>query len=954
MKSFNSKLYVNQVLTIALISFLYMILSDGLFAQNVAITDDDGYTVNAAAMLDVKSVNKGLLVPRVALVSTTDPISVTKPAGLLVWNTSTSGSYPDPGFYYWSGSNWVKVGSSALDFQDGLIKTGNIVSHEDLSSQASINNSNGTVIQDVSLGSLGHITGLGSYNLDNRYYTETEVDNLISGEILWDENSGRIYPVTLSNDVGIGTNAPLHKLHVVENVNIIDGTDGNFLDIQNSNASYDVMSGIRFQNGTSTNTFKGGIFYRDTLSWGRGDMIFANNPVGSSGNVTFGDARMVIRNEGKVEILGNPAADVDDPLLEVRNKDGELVFGVYNEGVRIYVSDAPGKGLKGGFAVGGFNSSKGITNEYLRITPDTFRIYVDDTGTGGKGLKGGFAVGGFGSSKGLTNEYFRVSPDSVRIYVDNDPETKGLKGGFAVGGFNSSKGYENAINFMDITPENYFIGHESGQKITNGEYNTFFGFEAGYSTEGGIEVSPGQWEGCNNIFIGYQSGYDNITGYKNVFIGYKSGANNTSGEKNIFIGNASGEFNTTGGYNSFIGYNAGIVNSTGIGNTFLGSNCGFYNSTGAFNTCLGSHTGEYLDACSANTFIGTYSGHGGGFPGSYPSTKITGNYNTFLGYRSGFDNLSGSNNTYLGYQSGHGNASGSGNVFIGSEAGYNEAGSNKLYIDNTNTTTPLIYGDFASDVLRFNANVGIGSTSTSAKLYVNGTGNESAIRTYNTDNSGNNYGIIAYAGSTGTNNARAIYSRVYRSGSGTYYSGYFLDYGTGGTYEGLYADYRTGDAIDLAEYIYDTYNNLEKADVVVIDKNNDESVVHNSEPYSANVAGIVSTKPHLVMGMELIKDEETGEEIPGVNAVQLSLAGRVPVKVTDENGPIKRGDFLTSSSIPGYAMKWTLLDVNEAKNFEGLKIILAENERRRNAVIGKALEEHISGTGKIVVLIGLQ
>lgn len=51
------------------------------------------------------------------------------------------------------------------------------VSHTDTSSQTSVNNSNGTVIQDVSLDTYGHITGLGSVNLDSRYYTESEADS---------------------------------------------------------------------------------------------------------------------------------------------------------------------------------------------------------------------------------------------------------------------------------------------------------------------------------------------------------------------------------------------------------------------------------------------------------------------------------------------------------------------------------------------------------------------------------------------------------------------------------------------------------------------------------------------------------------------------------------------------------------------------------------------------------
>jgi hypothetical protein len=46
-------------------------------------------------------------------------------------------------------------------------------------------------------------------------------------------------------------------------------------------------------------------------------------------------------------------------------------------------------------------------------------------------------------------------------------------------------------------------------------------------------------------------------------------------------------------------------------------------------------------------------------------------------------------------------------------------------------------------------------------------------------------------------------------------------------------------------------------------------------------------------------------EDAGANAAMVALTGRVPVKVSDENGPIYAGDYLTTSSIPGVAMKAT-------------------------------------------------
>ena len=88
-----------------LILSLLMVGLMPLFSQNVAISDDDSYVADTKAMLDVKSTTKGMLVPRVALVSTTNPIADTKPNGLLVWNT-LAGTY-SVGYYFWNGTTII-------------------------------------------------------------------------------------------------------------------------------------------------------------------------------------------------------------------------------------------------------------------------------------------------------------------------------------------------------------------------------------------------------------------------------------------------------------------------------------------------------------------------------------------------------------------------------------------------------------------------------------------------------------------------------------------------------------------------------------------------------------------------------------------------------------------------------------------------------------------------------
>lgn len=97
-------------------------------------------------------------------------LNATVKANSVALGTDTTGNYAadvDAG-------SGINVSGSA---GEGTVFT---VSHADTSSQSSVNNSNGTVIQDIILDTYGHITSLGSVNLDTRFVRNT-ADESISG-----------------------------------------------------------------------------------------------------------------------------------------------------------------------------------------------------------------------------------------------------------------------------------------------------------------------------------------------------------------------------------------------------------------------------------------------------------------------------------------------------------------------------------------------------------------------------------------------------------------------------------------------------------------------------------------------------------------------------------------------------------------------------------------------------
>lgn len=136
----------------------------------------------------------------------------------------------------------------------------------------------------------------------------------------------------------------------------------------------------------------------------------------------------------------------------------------------------------------------------------------------------------------------------------------------------------------------------------------------------------------------------------------------------------------------------------------------------------------------------------------------------------------------------------------------------------------------------------------------------------------------------------------------------------------------TGGGADFAERIEvdGAAARLQPGDVLVISDSKDRAVELATKPYSTAVLGVYSTQPGFMGGTAELHDNPNG-------TVPVAFVGIVPVKVTAANGPIHRGDLLTTSSVRGHAMLAT--------------------EYVPGAILGKAMGELTSGTGVIEVAL---
>ncbi|MDX9695852.1 MAG: tail fiber domain-containing protein [Bacteroidales bacterium] len=274
-----------------------------------------------------------------------------------------------------------------------------------------------------------------------------------------------------------------------------------------------------------------------------------------------------------------------DTLFAVKDRDGNIVFAVFPDGVKVYANETI-KGTVGGFAVSGRSPGKAnVEVEYLRVTPDSTRIYVNDT-VSTKGKVGGFAVSGRSPGKGVVNDYLHVTKDSTRVYI-TETGIKGKVGGFAVSGRSPGK-MDESTDYFNISGNNQLDTIGSEARIL------WYPKKEAFLT-GRVLIESSDSVGTNSMATGYESkaigDFSQAMGFRTIARGDFSTAIGDSATAN-------GNFSYSLGYNA-LSNNMGAY-SFGYKANALGVGCFALGSVGV--DTLGRYTDELTVADGIHSF----------------------------------------------------------------------------------------------------------------------------------------------------------------------------------------------------------------------------------------------------------------------------------------------------------------------------------------------------------------
>lgn len=543
---------------------------------------------NASAALDIRSTDKGLLIPRMNLAQRN---GISNPAtGLLVYQTNSM-----PGFYYYDGTQWITFGTAG---------------HNGLSMDASDRIQLGGLLMKNTTVTSGAFDMI--YDLNSSGNFEIRDNNT---SFFFAGNDGRI---------GLGTSTPAEQLHATGNIR----ADGGRLFLGPSHQLHaSSTSALTYYSNHSTASQ---IILRDLEGeryghlYGSGDGINFGllDGDGNWGYMQSKDSHTAFRidNDEKMRILasGNVGIGTATPggKLTVDVDPAARGFEVHTANGSTHIPWTNGWSYLAGEGII-FRTTSGNT-ERVRIMPNGFTGFGVTTPAQRIHSVGNLQVDGgsvyFGSSQRILGDkssafHLDGTHSTVVQLLLRDAENQlygkvlgsgdGLNFGLTDGDANWS------IRIVKDQNTRFLINNVERFRMTPKALE-FHNFQDNVAI--GIRALNSNTIGGFNIGIGTDALYGTTSGSFNVGIGLYAIGNNTSGTNNTAIGGFNALVsNTTGSYNTVLGTDAGFSNTTGDYNTNIGQSAGNITTTQNDNTNLGAFSGRFLRG-SNNTCLGSNSG----------------------------------------------------------------------------------------------------------------------------------------------------------------------------------------------------------------------------------------------------------------------------------------------------------------------------------------------------------
>jgi trimeric autotransporter adhesin len=568
-------------------------------AQNVGIGT---ITPDASAKLEISAANKGLLIPRVNLLSPTDVATVPTPAtGLLVINTNSNVlQMPDGGgIYAYTGSKWVK-----LLLNEGGTNTQAWTTKGNAGTNASINflgtTDNAPLVFKTNNGFAGKIDITSSLSIGrgalinnavnkiNTAFGDSALFNTGIGAVAVSdatENTGFGYKTLYANTTGTDNTAMGH-------LSLASNTTGFY------NSAFGRLTLFSNTTGDGNTTF--------------GTASLNSNTTGST-NSAFGSGALGLNTSG----YSNVAVGVS--ALQKNTVRNHLVAvgdsALHNNGVGATAfSEAQENTAVGSKAL--YTNTTGTDNTavgYLSLYSNNNGFY--NTATGRQSLfsnSGGFNNTAIGNSALFSNTIgsSNVAAGSGALFNNTYASNNTAIGSVALSA--NTIGYSNVAVGAGALNKN----RTKNNLVAVGDSALFNNYEgSGFSvitwstnnTAIGSKALLNNTIGNDNTAVGYLAGYSNTDGTENTATGLQALYSNTSGVQNTALGNLAG-YSTQNNYGTYVGYHAGRY-TNGVSNTYIGWGAGnnpgiVVPVTGGDNVCIGVRSGQGITGGSQNITVG--------------------------------------------------------------------------------------------------------------------------------------------------------------------------------------------------------------------------------------------------------------------------------------------------------------------------------------------------------------